>query len=215
MAGSGTSAAWNGSPRGSAENKAGRGSAGSRRRARTRCTGGAWVSLIRPRGAHPARTYPLGSLPAYSPKNTKAVPAHMRPTDNGAPIWPVRFKLRLSPIRAKPASVMMFMPNKMSLVSIAPPGPTECGSCISRPASCNQYAVQNRLKIATTLQSRRQKIRHFFAVPTDPPQYHSFDRTHVRRPAVNLASEHARLAGKPHGCDAPRERRRESGARAM
>jgi len=102
-----------------------------------RFTGGTWVSPTRLRGAHPARTHHLGSLPANSPKNTKAVPAHMRPTDNGAPICPVRFKLRLSPITTKPASVMMFMPNKMSLVSIAPPGPTEYGSCISRSASCS------------------------------------------------------------------------------
>ena len=45
----------------------------------------------------PRANYHLGSLPAYSPKNTKAVPAHMRPTDNGAPICPVRFKTQTEP----------------------------------------------------------------------------------------------------------------------
>ena len=171
--------------------------------------------MIRPRGADPARSYHLGSLPEYSPKNTKAVPAHMRPTDNGAPICPVRFKLGLSPITTKPANVMMFMPNKMSLVSIVSPGPTECGSCISRSASCSQYAVKHRLKIAATLQSLHRKIKHYFASrPTPhnitPSIAHLFDA-----PAVNLASEHARFAGRPDGYDSPRVPRRESGARAM
>jgi len=63
----------------------------------------------------------------------------------------------------------------------------------------------NRLKIATTLQSRRQKIRHFFAVPTDPYNITPSIARMFDAPAVNLASEHARLAGRPHGCDAPRE----------
>jgi indole-3-acetate monooxygenase len=76
--------------------------------------------------------------PAYSPKNTRAVPAPIRPMLNNLPACPIRFRVRVSPIRAKPASVMMFMPNKMFLVSIAPPGPAECGSCISRSASCGQ-----------------------------------------------------------------------------
>src|SRR5215469_15352020 len=54
---------------------------------------------------------------ANSPKSTKAVPAHIRPMLKGTPAFPVRCKVRLSPITRKPARVKMFMPRRISLVS--------------------------------------------------------------------------------------------------
>jgi hypothetical protein len=56
----------------------------------------------------------------YSPNNTRAVPADISPMLRGAPAFPVRCRVRLSPITRKPAKVEMFMPNRMSLVSTAP-----------------------------------------------------------------------------------------------
>jgi len=71
MAGSGTSADWNGWPRGSAENEAGGGSAGSCHQARARFAGGACVSLIRARGAHPAQPITLARSPHTARKTPK------------------------------------------------------------------------------------------------------------------------------------------------
>src|SRR5215470_13250609 len=56
--------------------------------------------------------------PAYSPRKTRAVPAPMRPMLRALPGWPMRFRVRVSPITIKPARVRMFMPKRRSLVSI-------------------------------------------------------------------------------------------------
>ena len=56
----------------------------------------------------------------YSPKNTRAVPTDISPMLKGAPAFPVRCRVRLSPITRNPAKVNIFMPNRMSLVSTAP-----------------------------------------------------------------------------------------------
>ena len=59
--------------------------------------------------------------PAYSPRNTNAVPAHIRPMYEGPPAAAMRRrKVRLSPITTKPAKVKMFIPKRISLVNIAP-----------------------------------------------------------------------------------------------
>src|ERR1700730_19041812 len=62
----------------------------------------------------------LDHPPAYSPRNTKAVPAHIRPMLKGRPAAAMRCRVRLSPITTKPAKVKMFIPKRMSLVNIAP-----------------------------------------------------------------------------------------------
>jgi hypothetical protein len=85
---------------------------------------------VRIRSAEPApRATARGNLgvasyldppPAYSPRNTKAVPAHIRPMLKGRPAAAMRCRVRLSPITTKPAKVKMFIPKRMSLVNIAP-----------------------------------------------------------------------------------------------
>jgi len=50
--------------------------------------------------------------------NTSAVPAHIRPTLKGRPTAAMRCRVRLRPITTKPATVKMFMPKRMSWVSI-------------------------------------------------------------------------------------------------
>lgn len=62
----------------------------------------------------------LDTPPAYNPRNTKAVPAHIRPMLKGRPAAAMRCRVRLSPITTKPAKVKMFIPKRMSLVNIAP-----------------------------------------------------------------------------------------------
>src|SRR6516164_325715 len=59
--------------------------------------------------------------PAYSPTKTRAVPAVIRPMLRALLVCPMRFSVRVSPITMKPAKVKMFMPNRISLVSISPP----------------------------------------------------------------------------------------------
>ena len=58
--------------------------------------------------------------PAYSAMKTRAVPAVMRPMLRALPACPMRFSVRVSPMMMKPAKVKMFMPNRISLVSIPP-----------------------------------------------------------------------------------------------
>ena len=64
-----------------------------------------------------ARLGYLDELMAKSPKNTRAVPAHIRPMLKSTPTFPVRCKVRLRPITRKPAKVKMFMPKRISLVN--------------------------------------------------------------------------------------------------
>ena len=59
--------------------------------------------------------------PAYSPTKTRAVPAVIRPMLRALLVCPMRFSVRVSPITMKPAKVKMFMPNRISLVSISRP----------------------------------------------------------------------------------------------
>jgi hypothetical protein len=68
---------------------------------------------------NPRRRRYLDQPPAYSPRNTKAVPAVMRPMLRTLPACPMRLSVRVIPSTTKPARITMFMPNR-SLVSIAP-----------------------------------------------------------------------------------------------
>ena len=52
----------------------------------------------------------------------------------GIPAFPVRCKVRLSPMTRKPARLKTFMPNRMSLVSTAPPNLADIDSGM-RPSS--------------------------------------------------------------------------------
>jgi WD40 repeat protein len=88
------------------------------RRARTSADDGRRRPPASNEAPTPRRSPQRGHPPAYRPANTRAVPTPITPKHRGTPARPIRRRVRPNPVMIRPTKVRMFMPKRMSLVSI-------------------------------------------------------------------------------------------------